>query len=262
MRRATMIVVLLAPGALLGACAASGHSAVATPLVPAAATTRARAAVAAGTSARSERPLTKAQAKAFARAVNLRAADVPGFKVSSEHEHETVAEKRLERELLHCEGGVGGTRQLVEVGSKEFEHEDEQGDLGVQSGVTVEQTSALAAKELAAVRSARGRECFLHYLNQLFKGQKYRGANIGSASISSGTPPAPGTAGSFGWHISTTITLRGVRIPFYMDILGFVYGPAEVTLLDFAVPEPFPAATEQRLFSLLVERAKAHRLSY
>jgi hypothetical protein len=43
-----------------------------------------------------------------------------------------------------------------------------------------------------------------------------------------------------------------------MDILGFVYGPTEVSLLSFGVPEPFPAATEQHLFSLLLQRAKAH----
>jgi hypothetical protein len=43
-----------------------------------------------------------------------------------------------------------------------------------------------------------------------------------------------------------------------MDLLGFVDGPAEVVLLTSGLPEPFPAATEHRLFSLLIQRAKTH----
>ena len=128
----------------------------------------------------------------------------------------------------------------------------------MQSGVTIEQTPALAAKELAAVRSERGRACISHYVTLLFKGQKYEGASVGPVSVSSGSPPAPGTTGSFGLRITTTITLHHIKIPFYMDFLGFVYGPAEVMLRSFSLPEPFPAATEERLFSLLLTRAKTH----
>jgi hypothetical protein len=192
--------------------------------------------------------------------VNLRSADVPGFKVSSEHghEHETAGEKRLERKMLRCAGEAGRNRQLTEVSSKEFEHEDRSGVQSVQSGVIVEQTWALAVKDLAAVRSERGRECFSRYLNLLFKDQKYKGVSIGPVSISQGSPPAPGTTGSFGWRITATITVHRVRVPFYADILGFVYGPAEVMLLSFGLSEPLPAATEQRLFLLLLTRAKMH----
>jgi hypothetical protein len=208
---------------------------------------------------------SKSQAQAFARAVNLRATDVPGFKVSAEHghEHETAAEKQLERELLGCIGagvGAGHNGQLAEVSSKEFEREDKNGLQSVQSGVTVEPTAALAVKELAEVRSARGRNCFSHYLSLLFKGKKFSGASIGPVSISAGSPSAPGTSGSFGWRISTTITVQRVAVPFYMDILGFVYGPTEVTLLSFGLPEPVPAATEQHLFSLLLQRARANSI--
>jgi hypothetical protein len=212
---------------------------------------------------------SKSQAQAFARAVNLRAADVPGFKVSAEHghEHETAAEKQLERELLGCIGagvgtgvGAGHNGQLAEVSSKEFERENKNGLQSVQSGVTVEPTAALAVKELAEVRSERGRNCFSHYLSLLFKGKKFSGASIGPVSISAGSPSAPGTSGSFGWRISTTITVQRVAVPFYMDILGFVYGPTEVSLFSFGLPEPFPAATEQHLFSLLLKRAKANSI--
>ena len=55
------------------------------------------------------------------------------------------------------------------------------------------------------------------------------------------------------------IAVRDLEISkrFYMDILGFVYGPARVTLFSSGALQPFPAAAEQRLFSLLLGRAKA-----
>jgi hypothetical protein len=83
-------------------------------------------------------PLTKKQAIAFARAVNLTAADVPGF-AATRREHETGAERR--------------------------------------------------------------------------------GA-------------APGTTGSFAWRIELRFTLHGIQVPLYLDILGFVYGQAQVSLFS------------------------------
>jgi hypothetical protein len=253
MRIATILVLLVTCG-LLAACGSSKQAAVVT-AIRADATMR----VVSGVSARANRSLTRAQAKVFARAVNLRAGDVPGFKVSSEeHEHETAAEKRLERKMLHCAGGVGFNDGLLEAGSKDFERETNAFSQSVTSGVTVMRTPALAAKELAAIRGERVRACLSHYLVLLLESQQHpRGSTIGPVSVSQGAPAAPGTTGSFGWRITAAFTLHGIRIPFYMGILGFVYGPVEVTLFTSGVPEPFPVVTEQRLFSLLVERAKA-----
>jgi len=190
---------------------------------------------------------------------------VPGFKVHSEHEHETAAEKRLEHEMLRCVGALGshygiveGSHGVVEMGSKEFGRETNTGDESVQSEVTVARTPALAAKELAAIRSAHVRACLSHYLDLLFKSPKYHGSTVSPVSISQATPPAPGATGSFAWRITTTITLHSITIPIYIDIFGFVEGSAEVSLFTAGVPRPFPAATEERLFSLLLTRAKAH----
>jgi len=203
---------------------------------------------------------TKAQARAFAGAVNLTATDVPGFKVSSEakREHDTAAEKRLEHELLHCVHPASA-KGLVEVGSKELERESSAGYQVVQSEVAVARSSALAAKELAIIRSSHARGCMSHYLDLLLSG-KYRGATFSPVSIAEGEPPASGVTGSFAWRISVAITAHGVRLPFYVDILGFVYGPAEVSLFAVGLPQPFPAASEKRLFSLLLRRAKSHEI--
>ncbi len=269
-RRLLTTVLLLNACWSLAACGSGGQTTSATvaraavPAPIAAAVAHASAvaratAVTHGSGAIAE-PLTKHQALTFARAVNLTAADVPGFKASSqhEHEHETPAEKRLEGELERCAGAPSSKDQLAEVSSEGFGHEDRGAVQSVQSSVSVERTPALAAKGLAAVRSARGRECLSRYVDLLFKIEKGSGVRVSPVSISSGSPSAPGTTGSFAWRIKSAIRSRGVRVPFSLDFAGFVYGPAEVTLFSFGLPEPLPAAMEERLFALLVQRAKAH----
>ncbi len=246
MRRTIILLALAVSAALLAACGSSTQPAP-----------RTHAAAVAPTGARTSGPLTNPQAVAFARAVNLRAADVPGFTVSSEHETNTPREKRLERAMLRCAGSVGLRKGLAEVSSKAFELKRNILDLGVSSEVNVAHTSALAAEELAAIRSAHVRDCFSRYLDLLLEGQKFAGAAVGPVSIQSGTPPAPGTTGGFGWRVTATFTLQRVRVHLYLDLLGFVYGPARVTLFSSGALRPFPAAVQQRLFSLLLDRAKA-----
>ncbi|HXN36970.1 MAG TPA: hypothetical protein VN892_02935 [Solirubrobacteraceae bacterium] len=206
-------------------------------------------------------PLTKARATAFARAVNLTAADVPGFTVVTgrERERESAAEKRLEREMLDCVHPASG-KQLAGVSSQKFKRESSAGQQSVQSEVSVARTSSAAAKELVVIRSAHSRACMSHYLDLLLQGEKSRGATFAPVSIAQGTPSAPGTTGTFAWRITLTVTVHGVTISTYIDILGFVYGPAQVSLFASGLPQPFPAAGEQKLFSLLVRRATAQSL--
>jgi hypothetical protein len=242
MRRA-LILPVLAGCMLLAACGKSSYSARSTrsaALAPPASTA------------------SRARALAAARAVNLTAADLPGFTVSPRKPTKTTEEKGYERELLRCLGPQGSGAQLAEASSKDFELSRGILQLGVSSEVSVAPTPAIASAKLAAVRSPRVRGCFARYFEQLLKGQRYAGAAIGRVSLASGTPPAAGTTGGFGWRVTATLDLRGARVSFYLDILGFVYGPATVTLFSTGALEPFPAAAQQRLFETLLQRAKAH----
>jgi len=203
--------------------------------------------------------LTRARALAFAAAVNLRSEDVPGLQARHKAEHQSSSGKAIEHELQQCIG-VSGSSQLAEAGSKDFEHSGGVSQFDVSSNVSVSKSATLAAAELSKLRSAHTKDCLKRYLTVLFKGSSYRGAVIGPVSVAEGSPPAAGAEGSIGLRISTSITVRTLRIPFYLDILGFVYGPAEISLLSSGLPVPFPAALQQRLFLSLLARAKAHRL--
>ena len=253
LRRMAAILVLLATGVLLLGCGRGGHSAAA----GARATTGTRSGPNAAPPASGARPGAKALALAYARAVNLTAADVPGFRRSPEsRERETASGEQVERAMVRCVGGRAGGRGLAELSSSNFERQTATLSASVSSQVSVARTPALASSELAQIRSPRARGCLERYLDLLFKGRQYHGA-FSAVSVATGTPPAPGATGSFGWRISSTITVHGIRVPLYLDILGFVDGPAEVSLMSSGLPRPFPAAAEQQLFLLLLKRAES-----
>jgi hypothetical protein len=250
MRRTIIPLVLAVAGGALASCGGGSHT-----------TSSSRST--AGTpqpGAPTGKVPTKPQALAFARAVNLTAADMPGFSASSTHERKTPRERRLERQALACAGSVASEKKIAEASSREFELKRGILDLGVSSEVSVARTSTIAARGLSALRGAHVRDCFSHYLDLLFKEQRSAGATAGPVSIQSGTPPAPGTTGGFGWRVTATFTVRHITVHLYMDLLGFVYGPAQVTLFSSGVLRPFPATVQQRLFALLLRRAKALHL--
>jgi hypothetical protein len=260
-RRLSAIVALAATTGLIAACGSASHSTVAssvrtTPLTD----------TSPGTT-----PLTRARAIAFARAVNLTPADVPGFKAKPKDQHEpkTPAEKRIERELARCTAGTfSSSGGLAEEGSKEFKLEHGILHFSVNSEVSVAQTPAIAAKQLAEIRGSRVRGCLSHYLELLFKTQILKeqssraiiGPNSISLSVSHGTPPAPGATGGYWWRITATIALHGVKLHYYIDILGFVYGPAEVSLSSSGALRPFPASIQEHLYLLLLKRAERRGL--
>ncbi|HEV2975289.1 MAG TPA: hypothetical protein VGX69_09900 [Solirubrobacteraceae bacterium] len=75
----------------------------------------------------------------------------------------------------------------------------------------------------------------------------------------------PSGIAGFGMRVSGTLAAaqfhQKTRPTFYEDTFGFAVGSAEIVLRAGGVARPFPSAEEQRLLSLLYERAKAHALS-
>jgi len=248
-----MPLMLVLPATVgLAACGSSSHHAAAT---GASGTGAAHERHAAGT------PLTRQQATALASAVNLTSVDVPGFTATVKHEGKTAAERRVEQDVRRCAGSAASHKTVVQISSKDFERHQSIAAQSVSSEVTVAATAAQAAGELAAVRSPHVRGCLAHYLEVLFKNQRAVGARVEHVSIMQGTPPAPGASGSFGWRMTAMFSVRGFAIPIYLDLLGFTYGPVEVSLVSTGLPEPLPAAIEERLFTLLVSRVEAYRPS-
>jgi hypothetical protein len=197
------------------------------------------------------------RALASARAINLRAGDVPGFRASPHQQrHEGGEERRLKAQLQRCVHVSGAREQPVESDSPEFSRHQGILSLTVSSGVTVHSSAAIAQRELQTLHRPGVRACLHTYVERLLKGKAVAGSHITPVSIAEGSPPAPGTNGSYAWRIKAGLLVHGVKIPFYMDILGFVYGRNEVALQSFGLPVPLPARAQEDLFALLLERAK------
>lgn len=245
MRRCRGILVSVAACALVG-CGQSSKATHTTALV-----------AAKPTAVSVSRSMTKAQAVAFARAVNLRLSDVPGFRVSSSEKESTSAtEKRLEHEMLRCVGAQSiAHKPLAEIKSKEFERETSGGHESVNSEIEVAPSAKVAAAELAAIRSSRAQTCLSRYLGLLLNAMRLKGVAVNHPEISAISAPLPATPSSFGYRITASFTIKGITVPFTIDIFGFLHGPAQIGLFAAGLPEPFPASSEQQLFGLLVKRA-------
>jgi len=205
-------------------------------------------------------PMTKSQARTLAQALGLKPADVAGFKAVPVNHTESAQEQALTRQLETCAGGAGKAHKLAEAKSDEFKRAVKGLPVEVSSTVAIEESPAYAEQDLRAIRSARGRRCIVRLVDAAFKGKKFGGASIGAGSIREGSPPAAGTNGSFGVRLTVPISAPGITVKAYFDFLGFVHGPEEVTLQSIGVGEPFPAATQEHLFAVLVARASSHAL--
>jgi hypothetical protein len=207
--------------------------------------------------------LNKAQAAAYARAVNLQASDLPAMRVSAP-EHEEAATGPEERELALCDGGANPELLVSRIKSAIFTG-TVSGEYGqIHSNVEVEPSHSAAALNDTVILSRRGLACLRRFLPRaLAKGsngqQHYR-----RLTVSRLPTPLPDVRGSFRLRIATTITggaaVGHAPIPLYVDEVGFVVGAAEVSLTAIAAPLPVPATAEQRLMLLLYRRAHANHL--
>jgi hypothetical protein len=217
-----------------------------------------------GTTAAPSVPVTKAQAMAWAHAVNLQAADLPGMTVTS-REGPSPASTGVGREINRCAGlvnpgvSVVGIRSAKFAGVAETEHEQ------INSAVEVMSSAAVAARNNAVAQSQRALSCAERLLPRLYAKQNGGRVRYGALKVSRLSDPLPGAPGSFGIRVAISILgVPGSAEPtqphLYVDGFGFLSGSGEVNLIATAFPEPVSEEVEQRLLSLLSSRAQAHRL--
>jgi hypothetical protein len=251
-RTAALLALLATAGALAG-CGKQPVKATG------ASTTQNGTAGATSTAPEQSKPTTSA-ATAYALAVNLRPSDLPGFTPAAEDKRHSASEGALERKLFDCIGGGHSAPALAEEATREYQRKVGVVEVGVSSGVNVARSAAIAKGELAKLRSARTHACLQSYVDAVLKGPAFGSAPAKSVSITAGVPPSFGTSGSFAWRIKASFELHSVQIPFYLDVLGFVYGSARVTLISSGLPVPLPATDQEHLFGVLLSRAKRQKL--
>jgi hypothetical protein len=132
----------------------------------------------------------------------------------------------------------------------------------IKSGVEVLPSAALAERNLAAVKSARGRTCLARFLSRA--ALSATPTQSGHVSISSLPDLLPGASAYVGMRVTIPISTRNlvngrsVQTQLTLDEFEFISGPAEITLSARTIKAPIPLATERRLLALLVSRAHEH----
>jgi hypothetical protein len=214
-------------------------------------------------STRSNASITKARAVAFARTVNLGAADLPRFRNLGLAPEPQPRTNTSDPEFARCVG-VKPNRYVASVQSPGFIHGRfrTQAEL-VTSKVIVLPTASLAARELTMLNSVRGRSCFARLLIQPESASATE-SHLRIDRVSWSSPALPPAAHGFKVRVAGALTgihTRNRPIHLYIDMLGFINGAAQVYLVDTGWESPARSSTERRLISLLYSRAEAHKLS-
>ncbi len=235
---------------------------------------------ASASSGKADTSVREGQAVTDARAVNLRAGDLPDLVAVG-------GSRSSENAPL---GGLGSachvvtvpTGSLGAVASPTFQRQQKSTRHAtsylpleaVSSGVSIVRSAALASREIAQVKAAASSSAVVTCLKRHLAGQR---ANVVSEGAKSGAPagkplfshvqvsalpsPIQGVP-AFGLRISADFA---IKVPgtkgasrYYEDFFGFATGHAVVVLSDTSSPRPVPAATERRLLSLLHTRAEAN----
>ena len=245
LRLAVTGLVIVATGGVLAGCGTTGTS---------------------GVLARQDTgtPITKAQATAYAHAINLRAADLPEMNASSP-EHERKAPTHAELELARCDGELNPELRVIDRASPTFTASAEEENEEIHSSVEVLPTQAVAARHNAAQVSPRGLRCIRHFIPASIAKHNTRRLHYGPVTLSHLPNPLPGVAGSFAVEITTSVIgipsqIAATPPHVYIDVLGFISGTSEINLTAVGFPEPVPEEAEQRLVSLLYTRAQANKL--
>lgn len=215
------------------------------------------AALAGAPGAAEAKTTTKAAATAFAKKVNLTAADLPGF--TGKPTKTTASDRRTSEMLAKCSGGVDPRRDIVDVPSLDFSLAGT-GEEEVSSDVSVLPSAQLVTADLKSVKSARGRKCLTQGTERLLTAMKAPGVKYGTITLTTLKRTVPGSDGSFAYRFRVNATAGGVKVPFFVDSFGFASGPAEVGLTTLGIGQPFPATDEQRLLTLLAGRTSFNHL--
>jgi hypothetical protein len=212
-------------------------------------------AAATGAASASPTTITREQAPAVAKAINLRPGDLPGY--SPKPNPVTAQTIQQDKKFNTCDRGVQDSTALTVLPSPLFRN----ASTVIVSEVEVMPSAALVTKDLAAVTSARGLSCFNSQAVATFTAgglPKHETVTARSTLLSL---PAIGSLHPFGVRtISFLHTSSGgteVTVPLYADEIGVGDGQLELVVTDVPLQGIPSSALEDRLLALLVARARA-----
>ncbi len=187
--------------------------------------------------------------KAKADAINLTAADLPGY-TSTPADKTSSAE--TDKELYTCAGlSDPATSTTADESSPDFS----KGEFTqVSSEAQFAKTAAQAKKDLDAIKAPSFSACLKQAFDKaMTKQASGAGGTIGASTVESQPGPS-GTDGSAAFRMTVPITAVGQTFTFYIDFVLMLKKRAEVTLVCFNGNAPFDAALKGELTDKLISR--------
>lgn len=201
--------------------------------------------------------ITKAKAEAFARAVNLRASDLPG---ATALRGAVFGPQAVQYESLRC--GLHGRLGTVPVGGGEMWLVSSRAQVG--SIVVVAPSDYFAQAEIAGLESRRGRTCLARALGRALSFERHHKIER-SHTVKVAVAPVGKRVGGVHLAIHVLAELPPIEDAkpekryINIDAAFFRVGPADVAFFALGATR-FPAATEIQLLTLLHSRAEANKL--
>jgi hypothetical protein len=212
---------------------------------------------------------TRAEASAYAHAVNLHGYDVPGM--SQVAPAGPTNDRGYWEAFVSCTGELRSAHALVAVRSPVFRYRDRLHTELVYSTVAVLPSSALARQYLAVLAGARARDCVVRRYGQALIDRTAGHSRLHPVRVTMTPLPTSAPASYRGpeRYLATSprltilagfTTARGrhAQLPLYTDGFVFVRGRAVVGLTAIAFVRPFPEVNERFLDATLVGRAEAN----
>jgi len=282
--RAAQQLSLIAAVALIAGCGGSSapRSGSASSSPPASAAPIAKSSGAKQSAA--SRLSAHAQLGAFARSVNLRAQDAPGFSVAPSRA-KTRAQGNVSGDgtLTRCLGVAKEVKPVFKLASDKFRigtplHTNE-----VSSSVSIAPSLAIARREVheaeQVLKSPKAAGCLARLFDSLYPpGQaihlphatvhvklgNVRIAPIATSDAARGTDGSVGLSMKVGVRYVVSARSRTVTVPssLELDELAFLVGRADVNLTTTGLGAAFPPELEASAFSRLVSRALAASHTY
>jgi hypothetical protein len=206
-----------------------------------------------GAAAANKKPSSQAALEAIARAINVKASDLPGWTVVPNTAPEPGPSYKTE--FLKCVGKKGA-KKLAQASSPQFA----QGGLQASSNVNIVANDADALADLTAIKSPKLPGCFARYFSLYAKKDllTHDHATMGKVSASFFNP-GNAIPNAVGFQISTTVTATVDGITsgegIYFSTVEFVVGRSEIEFSLGELGQRITVPIEPTLLNTLCQRA-------
>lgn len=185
--------------------------------------------------------LSRSQAKAIVRDVNLKASDMAKYDAYVS-DGGSAGDRRALGEIARCDGGVSPSRGLATGSSPVFLHGNGDNYEVFGSVVTVFPKAAMVSKDLRALRSVRGRECLR--------------AALASGATATATTLRTSVSGVFGYRLKQEVASRPGTFG-YLDYIFTGTRAGEATVVVGSYPSPPSQGLEDKVIRIVKTRLRA-----